>query len=72
LKLPKIANEKEGSELEPQKEVATFEDFSKLDLRVGTILTAEKKGKRPKKLNGANSRYRFRSTNYSFWNCRTL
>jgi methionyl-tRNA synthetase len=48
LEASKIANEKEGSELEPQKEVATFEDFSKLDLRVGTILTAEKKAKTKK------------------------
>jgi len=46
LEASKIENEEK--ELEPQKEVATFEDFSKLDLRVGTILTAEKKAKTKK------------------------
>ena len=36
--------------IEPQKETATFEDFSKLDLRVGTILEAEKMPKANKLL----------------------
>jgi len=35
---------------EPQKETATFEDFSKLDLRVGTIVEAEKMPKANKLL----------------------
>jgi methionyl-tRNA synthetase len=35
---------------EAQKETATFEDFSKLDLRVGTILEAEKMSKANKLL----------------------
>ena len=35
---------------EPQKETATFDDFSKLDLRVGTILEAEKMPKANKLL----------------------
>jgi methionyl-tRNA synthetase len=46
LEASKIENEEK--ELEPQKELATFEDFSKLDLRVGTILRAEKKAKTKK------------------------
>jgi methionyl-tRNA synthetase len=36
--------------IEPQKETSTFEDFSKLDLRVGTILEAEKMPKANKLL----------------------
>ena len=36
--------------IEPQKETATFDDFSKLDLRVGTILEAEKMPKANKLL----------------------
>lgn len=34
----------------PQKEVSTFDDFSKLDIRVGTILEAEKMPKANKLL----------------------
>ncbi|MCA6421675.1 MAG: methionine--tRNA ligase [Flavobacterium sp.] len=36
--------------IEPQKETATFDDFAKLDLRVGTILEAEKMPKANKLL----------------------
>ena len=36
--------------VEPQKEMASFEDFTKLDLRVGTILEAEKMPKAKKLL----------------------
>lgn len=36
--------------VEPQKEVATFDDFTKLDLRVGTIIEAEKMPKANKLL----------------------
>ena len=36
--------------LEPQKETVTFEDFSKLDIRLGTILEAEKVKKADKLL----------------------
>ena len=44
------ANKAENKVIEPQKETATFEDFSKLDLRVGTILEAEKMPKANKLL----------------------
>ena len=36
--------------VEPQKETVTFEDFSKLDMRVGTIISAEKMPKAKKLL----------------------
>ena len=41
---------KEVKELQPEKPVITYDDFSKLDLRVGTILTAEKVAKSDKLL----------------------
>jgi methionyl-tRNA synthetase len=50
LEATKKANVMENQVIEPQKETATFEDFSKLDLRVGTILEAEKMPKANKLL----------------------
>ncbi len=50
LEATKVANKAENKVIEPQKETATFEDFSKLDLRVGTILEAEKMPKANKLL----------------------
>ena len=49
LEATKVANEETAIDLPPQKELISFEDFSQLDLRVGTILTAEKV-KKTKKL----------------------
>ncbi|WP_178986208.1 methionine--tRNA ligase [Winogradskyella helgolandensis] len=46
----KKANEAANKVAEPQKEEITFEDFTKLDLRVGTILEAEKMPKTKKLL----------------------
>ncbi len=42
LEATKIANEQENKILEPQKPTIDFKDFTKLDMRVGTILEAEK------------------------------
>ncbi len=50
LEATKKANIMENQVIEPQKETSTFEDFSKLDLRVGTILEAEKMPKANKLL----------------------
>ncbi|MFD2517568.1 methionine--tRNA ligase [Salinimicrobium flavum] len=46
----KASNEAENSVVEPQKGIATFEDFTKMDLRVGTIVEAEKMPKANKLL----------------------
>jgi len=46
----KLENEKASKVVEPQKETATFEDFSKLDIRTGTIVEAEKMPKTKKLL----------------------
>ncbi|GAA0715822.1 methionine--tRNA ligase [Aquimarina litoralis] len=50
LEATKKANEAENKILEPQKDTATFEDFTKMDLRVGTIVEAEKMPKAKKLL----------------------
>ena len=50
LEATKAANEAENKKVEPQKETATFEDFSKMDLRVGTIVEATKMPKADKLL----------------------
>jgi methionyl-tRNA synthetase len=50
LEATKTSNAMENKVTEPQKPIATFEDFSKLDLRVGTILEAEKMPKANKLL----------------------
>ncbi len=50
LEASKKANEAAKKTIEPQKEIITFEDFTKLDLRVGTILEAEKMPKTKKLL----------------------
>lgn len=50
LEATKMANEQENKILEPQKETINFEDFTKLDLRIGTILAAEKVAKTKKLL----------------------
>lgn len=49
LEQTKMVNEKETKSLPPQKELINFVDFTKLDLRVGTIIAAEKV-KKDKKL----------------------
>jgi len=54
LEASKKANEAalaaENEVVEPQKETITFDDFSKLDMRVGTIIEAEKMAKTKKLL----------------------
>ena len=50
LEATKKANIMENTKAEPQKDIATFDDFTKLDIRVGTILEAEKMPKANKLL----------------------
>ena len=50
LEATKIANEQEKKVIAPQKETIDFEDFTKLDIRIGTILEAEKVAKTKKLL----------------------
>lgn len=50
LEATKKINESENVKLMPQKDTITFDDFSKLDMRVGTILEAEKMAKTKKLL----------------------
>jgi methionyl-tRNA synthetase len=50
LEATKAANEAENKTVEPQKETIQFDDFTKLDMRVGTILEAVKVPKTKKLL----------------------
>ena len=50
LAATKLANEQANKTVEPQKETIQFEDFTKLDIRVGTILEAQKVPKTKKLL----------------------
>lgn len=50
LEATKKANENANKEVTAQKETITFDDFSKLDIRVGTIIEAEKMPKAKKLL----------------------
>ena len=50
LEATKTANQVENAKAETQKEIITFEDFAKVDLRIGTIIEAEKMPKANKLL----------------------
>jgi len=50
LEATKKQNEQMNKEVTPQKETIAFEDFSKLDMRIGTIVEAEKMAKAKKLL----------------------
>jgi len=50
LEATKTANAAQNKEAEPQKDLIQYEDFAKMDLRVGTILEAEKMPKANKLL----------------------
>ena len=50
LETTKKANEQMNKEVTPQKDTITFDDFTKLDMRVGTIIEAEKMPKTKKLL----------------------
>ncbi|HEX9981459.1 MAG TPA: methionine--tRNA ligase [Flavobacterium sp.] len=50
LEATKTANKAENKKMEPQKELIQYEDFAKMDIRVGTILEAEKMPKANKLL----------------------
>ena len=50
LEATKAANEAENKVIEPQKETIEFDDFTKLDMRVGTIIEAVKVPKTKKLL----------------------
>ena len=50
LQATKAANEAENKKVEPQKDTIEFDDFTKLDMRVGTILEATKVPKTKKLL----------------------
>ena len=48
LQASKKMNEAENKEVAPQKDTCSFDDFTKLDMRVGTIIEAEKMAKTKK------------------------
>jgi len=50
LEATKKSNEQENKVIEPQKETVNFDDFTKLDIRIGTIIEAEKIAKTKKLL----------------------
>ena len=50
LEATKKSNENENKKLMPQKDTIAFDDFTKLDMRVGTIIEAEKMAKAKKLL----------------------
>ncbi|CEN49937.1 Methionine--tRNA ligase [Capnocytophaga canimorsus] len=50
LESTKKANEQTSKTLSPQKETITFDDFAKMDIRIGTILEAQKMPKANKLL----------------------
>jgi len=50
LEATKTANKAENKIVEPQKDLITFDDFSRMDIRTGTILEAEKMPKANKLL----------------------
>ncbi|HMI06184.1 MAG TPA: methionine--tRNA ligase [Flavobacterium sp.] len=50
LEATKTANKAENKKMEPQKEAIQYEDFAKMDLRVGTIIEAQKMPKANKLL----------------------
>ncbi|AWH84565.1 methionine--tRNA ligase [Flavobacterium album] len=50
LEATKTTNAAENKQAEPQKELITYEDFAKMDIRTGTILEAEKMPKANKLL----------------------
>ena len=50
LEATKKANEAANKVVEPQKDTIEFDDFTKMDIRVGTIVTAEKVAKTKKLL----------------------
>jgi methionyl-tRNA synthetase len=50
LEATKTANAAENKKAEPQKDLITYEDFAKMDIRTGTILEAEKMPKANKLL----------------------